>query len=211
MTFIKTKIMAATLILSSSANAAILTFDDRATFEAYVNGVTIDTLENLSSSYYFSLNRGDYTYDASAAGCTNSLDCGDNSNQGFSYNYARLYGAGNFVFDIPVNAFGMDFGIYDGSSYGSSLKTTIYLNGYSRTVTAVDQNSFFGIVDTSNNLGNIAYSREQSVYDFAPESSGGLVDNITYGSVSAVPVPAAVWLFASGLIGIAGLARRKQS
>lgn len=29
--------------------------------------------------------------------------------------------------------------------------------------------------------------------------------------VSAVPVPAAVWLFGSGLLGLAGLARRKQS
>lgn len=29
------------------------------------------------------------------------------------------------------------------------------------------------------------------------------------GSVSAVPIPAAVWLFASGLLGLAGLARRR--
>ena len=31
------------------------------------------------------------------------------------------------------------------------------------------------------------------------------------GDVSAVPVPAAVWLFGSGLIGLLGLARRKKS
>jgi len=30
------------------------------------------------------------------------------------------------------------------------------------------------------------------------------------GTVSAVPVPAAVWLFGSGLIGLAGFARRKK-
>ena len=30
-------------------------------------------------------------------------------------------------------------------------------------------------------------------------------------AVSAVPVPAAVWLFGSGLLGLAGLARRKTS
>ena len=29
--------------------------------------------------------------------------------------------------------------------------------------------------------------------------------------VSAVPVPAAAWLFGSGLIGLVGLARRKQA
>jgi len=31
------------------------------------------------------------------------------------------------------------------------------------------------------------------------------------GDVSAVPVPAAVWLFGSGLIGLAGVARRKKA
>jgi hypothetical protein len=31
------------------------------------------------------------------------------------------------------------------------------------------------------------------------------------GNVSAVPVPAAVWLFGSGLIGLVGLARRKKA
>jgi len=33
----------------------------------------------------------------------------------------------------------------------------------------------------------------------------------TLGTVSAVPVPAAVWLFASGLIGLVGFSRRKSS
>ena len=39
-------------------------------------------------------------------------------------------------------------------------------------------------------------------------------DNITFafeGTVSAVPVPAAVWLFGSGLIGLIGVARRKKA
>ena len=34
------------------------------------------------------------------------------------------------------------------------------------------------------------------------------IDNVT---VSAVPVPAAVWLFGSGLVGLIGLARRKKA
>ena len=37
----------------------------------------------------------------------------------------------------------------------------------------------------------------------------GFVDS--YGSASAVPVPAAVWLFGSGLLGLVGIARRKQA
>ena len=34
--------------------------------------------------------------------------------------------------------------------------------------------------------------------------------NLT-GTISAVPVPAAVWLFGSGLLGLAGMARRKKA
>lgn len=39
-------------------------------------------------------------------------------------------------------------------------------------------------------------------------SPTGTIDNVT---VSAVPVPAAVWLFGSGLLGLVGLARRKKA
>lgn len=35
--------------------------------------------------------------------------------------------------------------------------------------------------------------------------------SITYNPVTTVPVPAAVWLFGSGLIGLAGIARRKKA
>ena len=33
--------------------------------------------------------------------------------------------------------------------------------------------------------------------------------SVTAAGISAVPVPAAVWLFGSGLIGLIGVARRK--
>ncbi len=48
-----------------------------------------------------------------------------------------------------------------------------------------------------------------------PWASGGSLINPVYVSstveVSAVPVPAAVWLFGSGLIGLLGFAKRKQT
>jgi hypothetical protein len=39
------------------------------------------------------------------------------------------------------------------------------------------------------------------------------IDNasdITFGSAAVVPVPAAVWLFSSGLLGLAGISLRKK-
>lgn len=38
-----------------------------------------------------------------------------------------------------------------------------------------------------------------------------LFGTFTFSAASAVPVPAAVWLFSSGLLGLLGVARRKQS
>jgi hypothetical protein len=47
---------------------------------------------------------------------------------------------------------------------------------------------------------------------FAFETSGSVIDNaseINFGSASVVPVPAAAWLFGSGLIGLVAAARRR--
>ncbi len=48
-----------------------------------------------------------------------------------------------------------------------------------------------------------------------PSGFGNVMYNLhlvgTVGTVSAVPVPAAVWLFGSGLLGLVGVARRKKT
>lgn len=45
-----------------------------------------------------------------------------------------------------------------------------------------------------------------------PSGFGGVKYNLHLeGAVSAVPVPAAVWLFGSGLLGLVGVARRKKA
>lgn len=41
--------------------------------------------------------------------------------------------------------------------------------------------------------------------------NGGLGNWTISGNMSAVPVPAAVWLFGSGLLGLAGIARRRKA
>ena len=43
------------------------------------------------------------------------------------------------------------------------------------------------------------------------DASGVFYDNINVGAASVVPVPAAVWLFGSGLLGLVGVARRRNS
>ena len=40
--------------------------------------------------------------------------------------------------------------------------------------------------------------------------SGVFYDNLSFAQVAPVPVPAAVWLFGSGLLGLLGVARRRK-
>jgi hypothetical protein len=51
-----------------------------------------------------------------------------------------------------------------------------------------------------------------SVFDLGDSIGDPLaVGAINTGSVTVVPVPAAVWLFASGLLGLIGIAKRKKA
>ena len=54
------------------------------------------------------------------------------------------------------------------------------------------------------------FSMNDGVQNYSVKSNGKFVWAVQSGDVSAVPVPAAVWLYGSGLIGLVGLARRKR-
>lgn len=54
------------------------------------------------------------------------------------------------------------------------------------------------------------FTSPQSLTDLF-ETSSTISSTSFSGSISAIPVPAAIWLFGSGLLGLAGIARRKLS
>jgi hypothetical protein len=73
----------------------------------------------------------------------------------------------------------------------------------------------FGLIYNFNALDNVSYlaigtsPRDTDLGSFlAGGASQFLIHQIEY---SVVPIPAAVWLFGSGLIGLVGVARRKKS
>ncbi len=77
------------------------------------------------------------------------------------------------------------------------------------TVTLAAGNYWLGLTGASS-TNNAAWWVTTNYID---GSSIGGVDFAYYldsSRVSAIPVPAAVWLFASGLMGLAGVARRRQ-
>lgn len=59
--------------------------------------------------------------------------------------------------------------------------------------------------------GNGVYDPGDTVYSTDYDYLTDTYSQIVVQDLSAVPVPAAVWLFGSGLIGLAGLAKRKKS
>ncbi len=93
-------------------------------------------------------------------------------------------------------------------------------------------NLFYSVLGGSNPFLNIQSGSEYwSATEYAPDNSFAWIFNMGTGSgyqtintksagqfawvvksgdVSAVPVPAAVWLFGSGLLGLLGIAKRKR-
>ena len=95
---------------------------------------------------------------------------------------------------------------------GSTVEVAILLTDFNtflgRTLTAADlANSYLGVAKSNPSAFNTdLYANE----NFA-EAIGSGVEYDTMLLTSAVPVPAAVWLFGSGLIGLVGMARRKKA
>ena len=75
-----------------------------------------------------------------------------------------------------------------------------------------------GATGTSTTLGQLSLGADDGIggspMDNGPFSSYSInldLTSLTFTAVSSVPVPAAVWLFGSGLVGLAGVARRRKS
>lgn len=89
------------------------------------------------------------------------------------------------------------------------------------TTGVIERHNYYDAIDRLDDLGD-AWFDFYSLYggngivDYTATATNGILDlesifiDLDYQSVAA-PIPAAVWLFGSGLIGLIGLARRKQS
>ena len=148
-----------------------------------------------------------------------------------SYEYSNL--TGSFAYDADTNAFS-DISIHSepGNYFGgatdytddaytawkpsaieSPSSTSVIFNAFSQAAALCPDICDMVLtlnfaVALTNAGGNIALSGNEAIVG----QSWGLVTSrgIVSGSINAVPVPAAVWLFGSALAGL-GWMRRKQS
>ncbi len=106
-------------------------------------------------------------------------------------------------FSMPITALGFD----------------TYLNGLGSATVSVFGNSgllgTFSLIHNPKLVGFLGIASTENITSLHWLTTGGYVintgiDNIRTGSVSAVPVPAAIWLFGSGLMGLLGLNKRSR-
>ena len=155
-------------------------------------------------------------------GLTDSVDADDGTIDGSGTNGQSFSGSGatGFTFTFDDNVLGslpthvgivwtdgaitneVTFEAFD--SNGDSLGVIVAPGiGDDNFYGGTDEDRFFGVTDP---LGISAIHIFNSV--MSGSGSGIEIDHLQYGG-GVVPVPAAVWLFGSGLVGLAGIARKR--
>jgi hypothetical protein len=100
-----------------------------------------------------------------------------------------------------------------------SAKTDLWgTNGiYSATLHAYDvTGTLLGSASVPDSNGQLLAFSAEGIHRFelsssAPDTAGIAFDDVTFDSTSPIPIPAAVWLFGSGLLGLIGISRRKKA
>jgi len=155
-------------------------------------------------------------YAADSTGALAIIDQTDGTSTGLGgFRLPRLFGldynsADGFLYGITGSASALDL-LKINPTHGSLVSTlalTQSLNGSAAGTLMFDWNgNLWGTTNGStNNLFQID-TATGNVSNFLSVTTGFVPQGMGY--VSAIPVPAAVWLFGSGLIGLIGLARRK--
>lgn len=114
------------------------------------------------------------------------------------------------VLSITIDELVWDFAVSPGIiDNGAGTVNGLYVNAFSPvtgdfTVASIE----FQVIGTTGSNSALTLTE----YALNPWASGGLPINPSYtnGNVSVVPVPAAAWLFASGLIALVSVARQNR-
>jgi len=170
--------------------------------------VTTPTLNSTTATITFNaLTNGGYVYligdggsvavNVNATSWTSSTPTGTNSITGFTPGPYSSTAAGN---EDGMGSFNQKFNSFDGFTH-SATQVSFTLTNTSGTWASAST------VLTGNELGNVA-----AVHIFACATPCTINSSAAAtGFASQVPIPAAAWLFGSGLMGLIAIARRRSS
>ena len=142
-----------------------------------------------------------------------ATDCLPFNNPGIDPPGLGIYGPGQEImqadFSVPVNMVSVDLG-----DFGGADSDLLFLEIFDAGDSSLGFVDFLLPASTSamqtlalSSLTNIAYAQFGSLAD------GGFVavDNLTFDGPAEIPLPAAVWLFGTALIGLIGFSKRSKA
>jgi len=180
-------LICATLLTASQAQAALVDFSVNGTINAAASGnswgLEVGNLFTASGQFDDSI----FTLDID--GSTKIFDFTSSTNNMTISFGSTVYTDEMDVFD-GANMFLTASGAFDGISYLSDSVNPEFEST--------------GFVGGPFDVTGTDYAGDYARY------VDGTWDSGSYTQVAAVPVPAAIWLFGSGLLGLAGIGRRKH-
>lgn len=209
------------LAATSTASAITATYTDQTSFLGALSGPT-STLNFDSTASGTTISSGStlggitFTYSIGPPPTDMMVATGFDTTSGSNYlglddagNYDQFIDGDQFTlgFATPINAVGMYF------ITGDPL-----INGDIQVVTSSGTAVNSSVVNISLADGGLAYyiglvsdtQFTSAAIQYDAGSGGNFLFNVDDITTSVVPIPAAVWLFGSGLIGLIGVSRRKE-
>ncbi len=197
-------------LFSSLVNAATIDFNFTATSSLFTanNGTQTEWL-HLSESTNYSYN--DIITELGNGGVFEGYtlaaraDVGLVTEQLFGWNWSSLANGYNTAYQGYTDQAATVWGYSDQAAYHNQVTglTSDFSSGYPVQLAANDPTSSID----PNYDKDLIYSL--SIID--PTSSGHYFGSFLYKDVAPVPIPAAAWLFGSGLLGLIGFSKRKKA
>lgn len=200
-----------TLVLSTNVSAALVTFGFLSTYDDGSSNIITDSLNNVE---YLRLDvLADLNYNQTLA-VLDSQDGGGwsiaDSSVAVSFTNALLGGASSCSHNgssVTLRNCGTVAGWYDGA-LGDNFTA---IEDYTWFLDNNGEADYINVSDSGLNIIKDYSMVNSENFAFTGTDPDRAVSWLLVRAPSAVPVPAAVWLFGSGLLGLIGVARRKKS
>jgi hypothetical protein len=206
-------IVSAYMFAVTPASAGLTTFTNEGTFNTAIGGtsLTVEGFETLT----LGLASGPYVSGGVSMNTTSGDTFGNTSvnlvTEGARAENWQQNADGDitFTFAAGIDAFGIDitdFGYPSTNTMNVSVNGGTFFDMFAGHSGGVGNLLFLGLYNDMTAFTTVTFS------DTASSADGIGLDRLQYGMVDVpqVPVPAAIWLFGTALIGLVGFSKRRK-